>query len=466
VATSTNAGHDEPFVYDLSTNTFVAITGVTAPNTPVSPSSVSTVEWTPPTMDIIGSKIVVTHPGYTGAAGNYFGWFDISTFATPVWHAGNTATHALPAVPSAVKQFGQRAWFIVNDPTTPGTYYTDVLDPLTITNANQILTYNDNVTLTALGALPLNTQLTGGVIQSLIVFKEASMFQVTGDAASATNPLTVNAMNVAVGTLAPNAVTTTPKGLAFLAIDGVRVIGFDGKVSDPVGFAGSGVTVPFINIATPSRAAAACNANVFRLSANTVGGTGITNQEYWYDIGRGCWSGPHNFPASLIQPYSNTFIMTPVGVTGKLFQSDSIQSASSVFIENGFQLSFAFQTCNLPDTQQMAENNMLETTLNIAGSTDTVNYQAQFITSDGAVLDTVTLRVAASATRWGAFTWGTGMWSVSFTGLSPVPINWHSPIVFRKGGLALTGFSYAGFKVGDLFMRYEQLGYLQQVAAA
>ncbi len=466
VATSTNAGHDEPFVYDLATNTFVALTGVTAANTPVSPSSVFTVAWTPPTIDIIGSKVIVTHPGYTGAAGNFFGWFDIATFAAPTWNAGNTATNALPNVPSAIKQFGQRGWFIVNNDTMPGTYFTDVLDPLKITNASQILTYNDNVPLQALGALPLNTQLTGGVIQSLIVFKEQAMFQVTGDASSTTNPLAVNGMNVAVGTLAPNSVTTTPKGLAFLAIDGVRVIDFKGTVSDPIGQAGMGVTVPFINVATPSRVAAGCNANVFRISLNTSTASGVVNQDYWYDIGRGCWSGPHTFPASLVEPYSSTFIMTPIDVLGKLFQSDSVQVQSSVFIENGFQLSFNWQTSNLPDIQTMSELNMLETTINIAGSTNNVTYQVKFVTSDGAVLDTVTLAIAATTTRWGAFTWGGAVWSVSTTGLSPVPINWHNPIVFRKGGLALSGFSYAGFKIGDMFLRYEQLGYLQQVAAA
>jgi len=466
VSTSTNAGHDEPFVYDLGTNAFVALTGVTAANTPVSPSPVSTVAWMPPTMDIIGSKIIVTHPGYTGAAGNFFGWFDITTFAAPTWNAGNTATNPLIAVPSAVKQFGQRAYYIVNDPAVPGTPFSDVLDPLTITDATHVLTYGDNVPLTALGALPLNTQLTGGVIQSLIVFKEAAMFQVTGDAASTTNPLAVNGMNVAVGTVAPNTVTTTPKGLAFLAVDGVRVISFQGTVSDPIGEAGMGVTVPFINVATPSRAVSACNANTFRISLNTTLATGVANQEYWYNIGRGCWSGPHTFPASMIQAYSNTFVMTPIDVLGKLFQSDAIQSLASVFIENGFQLSFNWRTANLPDVQSMAELNMLETTLNIAGSTDNVTYQVQFVTSDGGVLDTVTLAIAAGSTRWGSFTWGGAVWSVSTTGLSPVPVNWHNPIVFRKGALGISGFSYAGFKIGDLFMRTEQLGYLQQVSAA
>lgn len=464
IASGANVGKDEPFCYDVPTNTFIAITGVTAANSPTSPATVGA--WTPPTMDLVGSKLVVTHPGYTGAAGNFFGWFDLSNPAAPTWNAGNTAVNALPVPPSAVKNFFGRAYFIVPVVAQPGLYFTDVLDPLTITTATNIITFDDNIPLVALGGLPLNNQL-GGIIAALIVFKENNAYQITGDAASTAQPLTKNAMNVAVGTLAPNAVTPTPKGLAFLAVDGVRVIDFKGTISDPIGIAGMGVSVPFINVVTPSRAAAACNAAAFRITVDYSTPSGVVTNEFWYDINRAIWSGPHTFPAALIQVYSNTFIMVATAINAKLWQSDGVQHSTSVFIENGFQLSFMYQTTVMPDTQAMAELNMLETTINIAGSANNVTYQVNFITSDLQVLDTVNLSIAAAgAAIWGQFVWGGATWTLSSTGLTPVPINWHVPIVFRKGGIALSGFSYLGFKIGDLFMRYEQLGYLQMRAAS
>ncbi len=463
IASGANAGHDEPFCFDLSTNAFIAITGVTAANTPTSPAT--TGAWVPPTMALIGSKLVVTHPGYTGAAGNFFGWFDLTNPAAPTWNAGNTATNALPGVPSAVKNFFGRAYYVVPLVAQPGLYFTDVLDPLTITTGTNIITFDDNIPLQALGGLPLNNQL-GGIIAALIVFKENNAYQITGDAASTTQPLTKNAMNVAVGTLAPNAVTPTPKGLAFLANDGVRVIDFKGTISDPIGIAGMGVSVPFINIVTPSRAAAACNAAAFRITCDTFGAAGATTAEYWYDINRAVWSGPHTFPAALIQVYSNTFIMVGVSINAKLWQSDGVQHSSSVFIENGFQLSFMYQTTVMPDTTEMCELNILETTINIAGSANNASYQVNFITSDLQVLDTVTLSItAANGAIWGQFIWGQALWTLSSTGLTPVPVNWNVPIVFRKGGFAISGFAYLGFKIGDLFLRYEKLGYLQQRVA-
>lgn len=457
VASAANVGHDEPFVYDIAAGAFIPITGVSAANTPVSPAQVG--DWTPPTMDLVGAYMVVTHPGFAGT-GNFFGWFDLTNPAAPVWDAGNTATNALAEVPTAVKQYAERAWFIVPDDVAPATVFTDILDPLTVTNSSQALTYGDNEPLTALGALPLNNQL-GGVIQALIVFKQANAYQVTGDAA--TSNLTLNAMNVAIGTQAPNTVCTTPRGLAFMAVDGIRVIDFKGNVSDPLGFAGAGITVPFMKASTPSRAAAACNANVFRITVEWESTIETLTEEYWYDIGRGCWSGPHTFPSSTIQPYANTFVKTPVSVTGSLWQSDSIQYDHSVFIENGVQLSFAWQPVIFPDTQSMAELNVLESTINIAGSVDTTSYVMQAINSDGATLATATLSIQATVTRWGQFQWGQAVWSVSVTGLTPVPINWPLPVVFRKLTYKLTGFSYSGFKVGDLFVRYEELGYLQMV---
>ena len=43
IASALNGGHDQPFAYDLVTNTFATITGITALNTPISPATRATV---------------------------------------------------------------------------------------------------------------------------------------------------------------------------------------------------------------------------------------------------------------------------------------------------------------------------------------------------------------------------------------------------------------------------------------
>ena len=462
IATSRNSGHDEPFAYDLVAGTFSTISGITSASTPLSPAT--TGDWAPPTMDLIGTNLVVTHPGFTGAAGVMFGWFDVSNPAAIVWHGGNTTTTLLPTPPTAVKQFFNRAYFIVNPPTgQPAAYFTDVLT-LTITDPTHIITFGDNVNLTALGALPLNSQLTGGVNQSLIVFKGAAqMWQILGDAALSSNPLNVNAMNVATGTLAPNSICPTPKGLAFIAPDGLRVIDFSGTISDPVGDAGSGVTVPFIFALSPSRMAAACSGKVFRVSVQNGNATGSPNQEYLYDIPRGVWSGPHSFPASQIKVYNNTFIMAPIGVTAKLFQSDAAQSSTSTFVENGVQMTLGWVTSMLPDTQQMAENAMIETTVNIALAAG-VTMTVQSGDENGAIYNSVSVVGPAQTTVWGGFVWGLAQWQGAANALSPRQIKWTIPIVFRRLYVSVTSNCASGLRIGDLYMRYQQLGYLQQAS--
>lgn len=76
VASSLNTGKDQPFCYDTLTGNFLAVTGITDDNTPTTPAASGA--WVPPTMVAVGTTIIVTHPGFPGGAGPFFGRFDIS----------------------------------------------------------------------------------------------------------------------------------------------------------------------------------------------------------------------------------------------------------------------------------------------------------------------------------------------------------------------------------------------------
>lgn len=466
IATGRNAGKDEPFSYDLVTGLFTAIGGtINATTCPTSPSAIGA--WVPPTMALVGVNILVTHPGYNGTGGAYFGYFDITDPAAPTWNAGNLtgAITFTTTAPSAVANFYGRAYWAVNPiAAQPALIYSDVLVPRNVTAGTQVLTFDDNLPLTVLAPLGVNTQLTGSIAQTLIVFKgTAGIFQVTGDAAL--NNLAKNALSIPTGTLAPLSVCSTPKGLAFVSPEGVRVIDLTTTVSDPIGFAGGGITVPFTFAVTPSRMVAACGGNILRVSCQNGNVIGTPNEEYWFDFARNIWTGPHSFPASLIAPYNNTFIMTPLGVTTKLFQSNTVQSSTSTYTENGNALSFVWRTSMLPDTDQMCENAMLETTLYMALVAGAGAVSCYASDQDGTVLDTVAITLAGGATIWGVFTWGTDLWQGAAGALFPRQLPWALPIVFRRMNMSATGVCISGFKIGRLHLRYEQLGYLQQVAS-
>jgi len=466
IATSRNANHDEPFCYDTQTSLFVTIGGtIDSTTTPTSPSTVGA--WTPPSMDLIGTKLVVCHPGFSGTGGVYIGWFDLTNPASPTWNGGNLGgLISFTTAPSVVANFNGRAYYIVN-PTTgqPSLIYSDILDAVTCTNANQVLTFDDNVPLTALGPLGLNTPVTGGILQALMVFKGVqAIYQITGDAASTSNPLTKNALNIPTGTLAPLSVCQTPKGLAFVSPDGLRIIDFQSNISDPIGVAGAGISLPYIYAVTPSRIVAACNGNVLRITAQNGAALGNPNQEYWLDFARQCWTGPHTCAASLIFPFSNKFIMAPVGSTAALYTSDVVQTLTSTYTEFGAALSFTWQTSMLPDTDQMCENNMLETTLYMALVSGGAAITCKAIDQDSNTLNSVTVSVTGTQTLWGQFQWGQALWSGGTSALFPRQLAWTIPVVFRRVSIQATGTSAQGIKIGRLHLRYEMLGYLQMVS--
>jgi len=447
-------GYDVPFAYNLATQTLTLPSGVTAGNVPASPSTTGT--WTPPTMAIIGSKIIVTHPGFNGAGTNWIGVINILNPAAPVWSTTNlTGAIQFTTVPTAVAQFFNRAYFIHNAPAQPAAIFSDILAPTNATNANQILTFGDTVPLTALAGLPLNNQL-GGIIQSLMVFKGVtSINQITGDYALST--LSQNSLDIATGTLAPKSICATPKGLAFIAPDGLRVINFTAQVSDPIGFDGSGVTLPFSSSIVPSRMVAACNGSLYRVTTQNGNLPGSPNYEYWYDFARQIWSGPHTFPMNQILPWRGTFVCAPIASLASLWESDSIQ--------NGTQLSWSWNTPLLPDTDEITNNAMTEGSIDLAfapGGAVNVSVEDQ----NSAVIDTVSISATGAPTIWGAFTWGAAVWGGAANALAPQQLQWHFPITFARMSLQATGQSAGQVRVGALHMRYQMLKQYVNIGAA
>ena len=458
VASDRFGGKDEPFCFDLAASAFITVTGPAGGNVPTSPPP--TGAWTPPILDVVGTYVVVCHPGFPNGA-NVVGWLNIADPAAPVWSAGNTAVNALPSAPVAVAQFNGRAYYLCNPPgAQPAALASDSLDPTTLTNATYVLTFDDNQKLTAAAGLPLNNQL-GGVVQSLMVFKGTSnIYQITGDFSSTTNPISRNALNVATGTECPLSICTTPKGLAFISPDGLRIIDFTATLSDPIGTSGAGIAAPFTNAVTPSRVVAACNATTIRVTTQNGQALGNPQQEWWYNLTRGVWSGPHTFPASLIKPYGTSFIMTPVTVTASLWQSDVAPNSLSSYTENGSPLQFIYQTALFPDQQAMSAYTITESFVYMSLQSGGLGYSVQGVDDHGTLLSSATISPVGTSTTWGSFVWGAALWGGTVNAYSPQRINWDKPLTFDRLRVTIQGASAANVKLGALYGRWQAMGYL------
>jgi hypothetical protein len=212
---------------------------------------------------------------------------------------------------------------------------------------------------------------------------------------------------------------------------------------------------------------AACNGTTLRLTVQNGAVPGNPFQEYWYEIARKIWHGPHTFPASMIAQWNNTFVMTAQSdTTANLYQSDSVQSTTSSFTEPvgiGGPMSFTWYTSFMPDSQLMVYGNLNETTAKVAYGVGNPMFTVSCNNPDGAIFDTTTISNVGTVSVWGTMIWGSSLWGGTGSSLGTRKVNWHGPIVFDRIQMKITGTSAQGIKLGDAYFRYEPLGYTLNV---
>lgn len=449
ITSGTFAGLDYPFAYDTIGKAFIVIASVTTAKCPA--SQATTGAWVPPQMSLTGIDLVVTHIGFPGGMGAFFGWFDVTTPSAPVWHAGNVTTNGLPSVPQACGTFNNRTYFMCGSTA----FYTDTLD-LTATNSNQSLTIGDYTAVTCMAPLPQSTTSLG-ITQGLICFKLNYITIITGD--EVTSNLGENQISNSVGTAAPRSAVSTPDGVRFMATDGIRLINFWAQLSEP----DEDLAVPFINCSVPSRVAAAFNADIYRICVQNGIASGTPYQDYWYNLKRRAWSGPHSFRYDIAIPISNDFVLASNSVLKSMWYSYTIQGEGGLgntFTENGAMLLFVYQTPPMTDLGNLYANCLLRATIELAAASggQTYNFIAQ--NEDGTALSTGLVSFPTNQSLWGAFIWGAANWGASQSGLKPINIPWIQDAVFNRLSILVTGASSLGVKLGSLQMAYKKLKYL------
>jgi hypothetical protein len=447
VSSSRNVGFDEPFCYNLSTGAFVTVTGITNANVPASPSP--TGEWSPPTMTVMGPNVVVTHPGFNGAGNGYFGWFNVSNPLAPVWHSGNTTANGLTAVPTAVQLFYNRLYFAVSNTLQ----FTDTLT-LNRTNASQSLTAGDTSTVTALSLFTLTTT-TQGILQGLLAFKSNTIFQVTGDASL--SDLAINSLNTAAGTVSPGSVAATPAGVFFVAPDGVRIVQADGTVSEP----DADARLPFLNAVNPTRMNGSYNSDVYRICVQNGSKPTSPWEEYWYDIGREIWTGPHTFQQDIALPYKAGFILFSHINPAAMYSSQVTQITGSSFTELSNPMVWIYATTPIGEEDSMEVNTVNIATINMAFSSGSPPVSCTAADQAAGTLATAVINPpTTTVTTWGAFIWGAAVWFGYQFGITPQLIPWTNPLVFTKLVFQATALSSLGFKISNFRMLNQPSQYI------
>jgi hypothetical protein len=455
VATARNAGHDEPFAYDTASNTFITISGVTAANTPS--SLTTTGPWIPPVMTVVGPRILVAHPGFSGTGTNYFGVIDITNPSAPAWSSTNTATNALPTVPTAVANFNNRAYFVCGNVL----YFSDVLAPTTRTNASQSITVGDSTLITTLCGLPIQTT-SAGVLGALVAFKGGSIWQITGD--STTNNLALNYLSLTTGCVSPRSAVQCPFGIFFAGVDSPYILSLTGTLGPLSHDAGANqgqadLQQPFQNATQPTRMAAAFSGNIYRVCLATIVKGATATNDYWYGIRRARWTGPHTFTYDCASQISDSFILSGIDHGAALYRSDAIPTATSSYTDNGVALTSHLTTSSFPKTGHMAEVQVIESTLELSSSGASVNYNIAALNDQASVIGSTFVLTPATGFLWGTGFWGTGVWSTGVNIPHVYSIPWKAPLVFQKMSLDVTATSSNSVSIGTFYARYQDTGY-------
>jgi hypothetical protein len=456
VASGLNAGYDQPFCYDTATSAFVAISGVTSSNVPATLGTSGA--WTPPCMTVVGNYIVITHARYTLSSGPV-GLINLTTLAYSTGNLMTGSTGVFASVPTAVAQFYGRAWYAVGNLA----YFSDALHPLTQTDAGQVLTLGASTEpITTFVPQGISTA-TQGILSALIAFKANSIWQITGDwnygGSTAGGNLALNQITSSIGCSASRTAVPTPAGIMFMAVDGIRTIPtLSMAVSEPH----PDVVYPFFNCTQPTRACAAYSADTYRISLDTVTTTDVLGRfEYWLPLKVGKWSGPHTFPADVITPLGNSFVMAVNSIGAQLFQSNAYTTASDSFTENGTALTVNMTSSLINPDPPMAEKAAIEMTVSAVYGTS--SYTVQMLDSQGSLINQTTLNPINAPAVWGGagIVWGNPglVWGSSPYNTTIVALAFSAPLVFKTCQIVLSGSSGYYFRLGRFDFRYEALQY-------
>ena len=350
--------------------------------------------------------IVITHPGFSGTTGVFFGVIDVTTPSAPAWNVYNTATNVLPTVPLAVANFNNRAWFAcVNQ-----LFYTDVLtNPLTITNATQFLVIGDNSPINALSGLPMQTT-SSGVLQTLTVFKDTQVWQISGD--TTTSNLFQNFITLTVGTNAPRSIAQSPFGLYFSSTGGPYFIDMFGTVralTHSLQELEPDISAPFENAVTPTRWAAAYNSTIYRICGSTVIQGRQSTNDYWFDEHKRRWTGPHTFSYDCISPQAGYWVLSSINHPGILIQSNPVQNASFTSQDLGTDFTVTLQSATFPKVDWMAMKQVAESQIELATDECFVDFTLTAEDDQGNIIGQADIDVVqAGVGIWGNNVWGDG----------------------------------------------------------
>jgi hypothetical protein len=277
----------------------------------------------------------------------------------------------------------------------------------------------------------------------------------------------LNYLSLNVGSASARSIVPSPLGTFFSGPDSAYLVTPFGGVT-PVSFnEGSNVTPdlrqPFGNVLTPSRVAASFSGNIYRICLPTVVDGVSGTYDYWFDVRKKRWNGPHTFIYDCASSDGEGFFLSGIGSGAKLFNSDTTSDSTSTFLDNGAQYFIDMLSSDFPKKDEMAMKQIVESTIELSSTGSAVTYSLLAYDDKNNILDTTGVTTYAQGSIWGANLWGDGSkWTATLNRVITYQVYWNKPLVLNKMAIELTTTASSAIAIGTFYVRYQKTGYLLQ----
>jgi hypothetical protein len=299
----------------------------------------------------------------------------------------------------------------------------------------------------------------------LLVFKAFDIWQITGDAA-VSGSLSLNFLSLNVGCLSPRAICQTPIGTIFIGIDGPYVVsplGGVGPLTKDQTKITQDIQQPFQSISNPSRAAASFSGSIYRVCLDTVLNGQFVTVDYWFDITRRRWTGPHTFNYDCACQVGNYFVVSHRNYGANLFKSQYVPASDSTYLDNGAPISVLLESSSFPKTENINEKQVIESTIELSSIGASVQYQVAALDEARSTLGSASFLISNTAGIWGAGSWGAGVvWAAANNFPKTYTVPWQAPLVFKKMALQVIAQSSSNLSIGTFFAKYQDTGYINR----
>jgi len=207
--------------------------------------------------------------------------------------------------------------------------------------------------------------------------------------------------------------------------------------------------------------AAAYASNIYRICVQTtIQGVAQTN-DYWFDLRRMRWTGPHSFIYDCASQHNNSFVLSGPATGAALFGSNVLdRSLATIYNDNGAAIVSSLTSAFLANPAPMSFKQTIESNIDLSSGGLALQFTISATDDYDNQIAVASVTTPAPAAIWGQFNWGDGtLWAATKANPRNYGIDWNIPVVWDRMSLNVNATSSSDVSVGKSVIKYQVCGY-------